>query len=281
MEKWLRSASSPVSEIAATYHALGFVAIGGIVTPEDVAALHRAHDEGIASGSLVASKGEMADNYDTIYRHPTFEKWVRDSRLVAIVRAIFKRGVELQHVKYNAKPLTGGGQAPWHQDYPFFPHTNYDLLALTIYFDDTDESNGAIRFVPGSHLTGELPHYDEAGKFAYEVHDQSVIAQASSIPLVVPAGTVTLHHCLTLHCSGEVTSNRQRRLLIFQYRAEDNVQLAGPLWDCTGLAIAPENTVRKARFPDGTTVSLRGHLVDVFGNLKPQRALPSVKPKVD
>jgi phytanoyl-CoA hydroxylase len=276
--KWLLPASAPASDIAATYQEIGFVAISGLLTPADVAALHTAHDEGIASGSLIASKGEMADNYDTIYRHPTFEKWVREPRIVATVRALFQRGIELQHVKYNAKPLTGGGQAPWHQDYPFFPHTNYDLLALTLYFDDADETNGAIRFVPGSHKRGELPHYDRDGKFVYEVHDQSVIRQEDSVPLIAPAGTVSIHHCLTLHCSGEVTSNRQRRLLIFQYRAEDNVQLAGPLWDCTGLPILRESPVRQARFPDGTTVSLRGNLVDVFGNLKPQRALPSVRP---
>lgn len=278
--KWLLPASSPVPDLLATYDALGFVALSGLLTAGDVAALHAAHEEGLASGSLVASKGEMADNYDTIYRHPTFEKWVRDPRIVAILRAIFQRGIELQHVKYNAKPLTGGGQAPWHQDYPFFPHTNYDLLALTLYFDDADETNGALRFVPGSHKRGELPHYDADGRFVYEVRDQSVIRQEDSVPMVVPAGTVTIHHCLTLHCSGEVTSNRQRRLLIFQYRAEDNVQLAGPLWDCTGLEILRESPVRQARFPDGTTVTLRGQLVDVFGNLKPQRALPSVKPTV-
>lgn len=276
---WRLPATATTAEIAKTYDELGFVAITGLLTPEDVAGLHAAHNEGVAAGNLVVSKGEMADNYDTIYRHATFEKWVHDPRLVAMVRAIFNRGVELQHVKYNAKPLDGGGQAPWHQDYPFFPHTNYDLLALTLYFDDVDETNGALRFVPGSHKQGELPHLDPAGKFVYEVHDQSTLASAPSVAMVLPAGSITIHHCLTLHCSGEVIQKRERRLLIFQYRAEDNVQLAGPLWDVTGLSILRESNLRQARFPDGTTVNLRGALVDVFGNLKPQRPLPSVRPK--
>lgn len=279
MRAWKLPSTAPTSEIVETYNELGFVAITGLLTADDVAGLHAAHNEGVAAGNLFVSKGEMADNYDTIYRHPTFEKWVHDPRLVAMVRAIFNRGIELQHVKYNAKPLDGGGQAPWHQDYPFFPHTNYDLLALTLYFDDVDETNGALRFVPGTHRQGEVSHLDATGKFVYEVADQALLANAPSVAMVLPPGSITIHHCLTLHCSGEVIQKRERRLLIFQYRAEDNVQLAGPLWDVTGLPILKESSVRQARFPDGTTVNLRGNLIDVFGNLKPQRSLPSVRPK--
>jgi len=277
MREWLLPATASPADIAATFNEVGFVAIKGFLSPVEVAELHSAHDEGIVSGALLASKDDMADNYDTIYRHEAFNRWVRDPRLVSLVRAIFNRGIELQHVKYNAKPITGGGEAPWHQDFPFFPHTNHDLLAATIYFDDADEANGAIRFVPGSHRFGELSHYDETGRFTYGCSDQAACARYESVCLTVPAGTVTLHHCFALHASGHVTSGRQRRLLIFQYRAEDNVQLAGPLWDCTGEKILSENPVRRARFFDGTVITLRGQLVDVFGNLKPDRSLPSVK----
>lgn len=279
MKEWLLPATASPSEVAAVFDELGFVAVKALLSPGEVAELHAAHDEGIASGSLIASKDDMADNYDTIYRHPVFNRWVRDPRLVSMVRTVFNRGIELQHVKYNAKPLTGGGEAPWHQDFPFFPHTNFDLLAATIYFDDADETNGAVRFVPGSHKLGELQHYDETGRFAYGVSDQAACARCDSVSLVVPAGTVTLHHCLALHASGSVTSGRQRRLLIFQYRAEDNIQLAGPIWDCTGEGILREDPLKRARFPDGTVITLRGGLIDVFGNLKPARALPSVKPR--
>jgi ectoine hydroxylase-related dioxygenase (phytanoyl-CoA dioxygenase family) len=278
MQQWLVPASAPVAEVKQVFDELGFVAIEGLVTPHEVAELHAAHEEGISSGTLLASKDDMADNYDTIFRHPVFERWVRDPRLVGLVHALIDRGVELQHVKYNAKPLDGGGEAPWHQDYPFFPHTNYDLLAVTIYFDDTDEANGAVRFIPGSHRWGELSHCDEEGRFLYQCQDQARCRDAAAVSLVAPAGTVTIHHCLTLHASGSVTSRRQRRLLIFQYRAEDNVQLAGVIWDSTGMEILKKNSARRVRFFDGTEVTLRGGLVDVFGNLKPVRALPSVRP---
>jgi ectoine hydroxylase-related dioxygenase (phytanoyl-CoA dioxygenase family) len=277
MRDWLLPATASPADVVATFNDVGFVALKGLLSAAEVAELHAAHDEGIASGSLLASKDDMADNYDTIYRHAVFNRWVRDPRLVSIVRTIFNRGIELQHVKYNAKPVTGGGEAPWHQDFPFFPHTNFDLLAATIYFDDADETNGAIRFVPGSHKFGELSHYDATGRFVYGCSDQEACGRYDSVSLTVPAGTVTFHHCFALHASGRVTSGRQRRLLIFQYRAEDNVQLAGPLWDCTGETILREDPMRRARFPDGSVVTLRGQLVDVFGNLKPQRELISVK----
>jgi ectoine hydroxylase-related dioxygenase (phytanoyl-CoA dioxygenase family) len=280
MREWLLGPGSTPAEAVDTYKELGFVAVRGLLSSGEIAELHAAHEQGIASGSLVISEADIADNYDTIYRHKVFEKWVRDSRLVSRVRAIFNRGIELQHVKYNAKPVVAGGDVPWHQDFPFFPHTNYDLLAAAIYFDDTDESNGAVRFIPGSHKWGEQSHSDAEGRFIYKCRDASVGRIHQAISLIVPAGTVSFHHCLAVHASGSVTSNRPRRLLIFQYRAEDNVQLAGVVWDCTGLKILNEDPVRRARFPDGTVISLRGSLVDVFGNLKPERALPSVKRSV-
>ena len=35
----------------------------------------------------------------------------------------------------------GSGLINWHQDYPFFPHTNFDLLAFGIHLDDEDENS--------------------------------------------------------------------------------------------------------------------------------------------
>ena len=279
-QDWLLPANAESSVVANAYNEFGFVALWRMLTPSDVADLDAAYREGLSYGTIHPSLDEIADNYDTIFRHPTFERYVRDPRILGHVRAIIGKGIELQHVKFNAKPVSGGGEQPWHQDFPFFPHTNYDLLAVTLYLDDVDENNGALRFLPGSHKGGELTHCDETGQFVYACADQTACSNHPYVLLEVPAGTVTIHHCFAVHSSGQVRDHRERRLLIFQYRADDAVQLAGVIWDSTGLEIARENPIRRARFPDGTTINLRGRsgrLVDVFGNLKPATPLPSVR----
>jgi hypothetical protein len=92
-----------------------------------------------------------------------------------------------------------------------------------------------------------------------------------------PAGFVSFHHCLTLHTSNPKLRSGHRRLIVLQYRAVDAVQLAGVIWRCNGMQLEEENGAPRARFPDGTSVEMRGHggrLFDVSGKLAPNRPAP-------
>jgi hypothetical protein len=87
-----------------------------------------------------------------------------------------------------------------------------------------------------------------------------------------PSGQVTVHHCLTLHTSEPKRSTSMRRILITQYRARDAIQLAGVIWESTGLAVGESDGPRTARFTDGSMVELRGRdgrLYDRYGRLAP------------
>ena len=49
----------------------------------------------------------------------------------------------------------GKGTVEWHQDFPYLPHTNFDVLAVMILLDDATPENGCMRVVPGSHKRGQ------------------------------------------------------------------------------------------------------------------------------
>jgi hypothetical protein len=54
------------------------------------------------------------------------------------------------------------------------------------------------------------------------------------VPCTGPAGSISIHHARTIHGSALNTSDRSRRLLLFQYRAADAWPLVGPqqlAWD--------------------------------------------------
>jgi phytanoyl-CoA hydroxylase len=54
------------------------------------------------------------------------------------------------------------------------------------------------------------------------------------VPCTGPAGSISIHHARTIHGSALNTSNRSRRLLLFQYRAADAWPLVGSqqlAWD--------------------------------------------------
>jgi ectoine hydroxylase-related dioxygenase (phytanoyl-CoA dioxygenase family) len=168
--------------------------------------------------------------FNPIARHPLFKELVSHPGILDVVEELIGPDITLQQTKLNLKPPAEDARFEWHQDYPFFPHTNYDLVAVMVFLDDADEANGCLRVIPGSHKLGPLEHDFSADGQAYgtEVKDKSVFADESAwVSLVVPAGSIALHHSCTLHSSGANRSERSRSSLIFEYRATDARQIAG------------------------------------------------------
>jgi ectoine hydroxylase-related dioxygenase (phytanoyl-CoA dioxygenase family) len=271
MSSWLFQRRDAAAA-AAFYEQHGFVGFTDLLSPEDVAALDSAYWEAGEQGKLNIVADKMAPNPDAIERHPLFEKYCRDPRIVARVADLIGDGIELQHSKLNAKPGGGatGGAVAWHQDWPFFQHTNFDLLACTIHMDDEGEGSGALEIIPGSHRWGVKPHENDKG-FAYEYTGPEKFDEQPSVLLTCPAGTVTMHHCLAMHRSAPRTTPTQRRHLIFEYRAEDAVQFSGVVTRCAGTVIQTGPRAGHVRFTDGQSFPLRGKLIDLHQKYAPDR----------
>jgi phytanoyl-CoA hydroxylase len=178
-------------------------------------------------------------------RHPLFLQLAKDPRIVSLVTQLIGPDVQLQHSKLAAKPLTkNAGPFGWHQDYAYFPHTNYELVAVMVMLDDATLDNGCMSMVRGSHKLGLLNHINDKGYFTgscletdhWEKNPQNVI------PVTPKAGGISVHHCLTLHGSGPNLLGIPRRGLVFQYRAADAYQLADSIFPDTGVQVAGERT---------------------------------------
>jgi phytanoyl-CoA hydroxylase len=260
----------------AFYEENGFVAFSDILTPAEVKKITDGVDAASAAGKLTVGDEEMPNNNDCVFAHPAIEEAVRNPKLVALARRLVGRPIELQHSKFNAKPLRdkGAGEVNWHQDYPFFPHTNYDLVACLIHLDDEAMDAGPLRCIPGSYKWGPTSHVGPDGRFAYQYRGDKNLDEFPGVYLMGKAGMVTFHHSLTMHTSARKQRTGHRRFVIFQYRAKDAKQLAGVIWKCHGLQVdqTAQTTQSLARFPDGTTVELRGiggRLFDVAAQLAP------------
>jgi hypothetical protein len=85
------------------------------------------------------------------------------------------------------------------------------MIALRLHLDNTDESNGALRLLPGSHLHGRLgaPDIERLRGLIPEE-----ICRASK-------GDALLMRPLTLHASGRSVSDRRRRILHIEYAGAD------------------------------------------------------------
>ncbi len=272
-ENWKFSVKQEEDAIS-YYHENGVVAFNDLLNSDDLNSIRSAIDDAVSNGDLKYNSDKY-DGYqnDIIFCHPILEKYVKDERICNITRKLLGRSIEVQHAKFAAKPKKNKtiGGIKWHQDFPFFPHTNFDLIACSIHLDDEEIESGPLKVIPKSHDLGLLSHCTD-GKFIYSCTDEKKIDESKSTTLKCNAGDITFHHCLTLHSSEPKKNDRERRLIVFQYRAQDALQLSGAIWKSNGYQVETNTHDGSVRFPDGLIVENRGvggRLFDIYGKLKP------------
>jgi hypothetical protein len=120
-----------------------------------------------------------------------------------------------------------GAAVEWHQDWAFYPHTNDDLAAVGVMMDDMGLENGPLMIIPGAHKGPILDHHFD-GKFCGAMDPaRREVDYAAAVPLTGRAGSITIHHVRAVHGSAPNLSNKERRLLLFQFRAADAWPLLG------------------------------------------------------
>ena len=131
--------------------------------------------------------------------------------------------VKYHHSKLNFKWHEGGDEVAWHQDIPFYPHTNYSPLAIAVYLEDTVPALGPLAVVPGSHHGPLYSHYDEAGNWTgcLGADDVAALPLDTVVELPGPAGSITVHNSRMVHGSRPSEVDEGRPLLINAYSSAD------------------------------------------------------------
>ena len=221
----------------------GFIVIEDVFSTSEIETLRAAE----ASPEIQSALAQAGIGHRTVHlleltqRHPAFLALARDPRITGRLLALLGLDIQLQHSKLATKPATPGtGAFGWHQDLPFYPHTNTSLLSVFIYLDDATPANGCMSMVSGSHRLGPLSHLDDAGTFTGVCREsQHWTDHPERVMRVAPrAGAISIHHCLTLHGSPPNLSGPPRRGVVFSYRADDAYQLGDTIFADTGLVIS-------------------------------------------
>ena len=176
----------------------------------------------------IKSKKIVKRIYDPISLNKTFFDTVKHMNIINIISNLIGPNIEFHHSKAHLKHAYHGSEIHWHQDFPFLPHTNFDLLTVMIAIDGTTERNGCLQVIPGSHQWPLINHEVDNTGFR-KISQEKLLSKndAKIVNVEVPAGGISIHHCLTYHSSLPNQSNKSRRSLIHLYRAADALQLAG------------------------------------------------------
>ena len=164
--------------------------------------------------------------------NPAVKQMAADSRLLAIAREwLDSDGVPFRATLFDKSPARNW-LVPWHQDTAlplaaqfesasWGPWSEKDgivyahapawalsrVIALRIHLDPSNEANGPLRVIPGSHNSGVLAD-DAVVRYA---------AERDAVDCVVPRGGVVAIRPLLIHASSKAQSGEPRRVLHVEY----------------------------------------------------------------
>lgn len=189
-----------------------------VATHDDVYDLEPSHSADEPRVRRIKTPHAQHDVYAGVMRHPT---------ILAILQQLVHPSIRFDTSKLNMKAAGYGAAVEWHQDWAFYPHTNDDLAAVGVMMDDCAVENGPLLCVPGSHRRPIFDHHSD-GVFCGAIDPETPgLALETARPCIGPAGSISIHHARTTHGSALNTSDKMRRLLLFQYRAADAWPLLG------------------------------------------------------
>lgn len=154
--------------------------------------------------------------------HDTY--WNFATGLMADVAAdLVGPNVVFHHSKLNFKWFDKSDTVKWHQDIQFFPHTNYNVLTIGCYLEDTTMENGPLAAVKGSHNDDLFSQYDKEGNWTGMLSDEdAATVDLNRVEyLTGKAGSITIHNARTLHYSPTSKSPLPRPLLLNCYSSAD------------------------------------------------------------
>src|SRR6266567_4335852 len=269
----------------AAYDRDGFIVVPDVFSPAEIVEMRRVTDGFVERAAQVSANDEIYDLEDshcaaeprvrrlkTPHLHdPAYFRASRNAKVVAILKDLWG-SVRFDTGKLNMKSAGYGAPVEWHQDWAFYPHTNDDLAAVGIMLDDCEMENGPMMVVPGSHLGPIYDHHGPDGRFCGAIDPTACdIDFSRAVPCLGKAGSITVHHVRAVHGSATNFSGRERRLLLFQYRAADAWPLLGfaagiEKFDGLLLAGSPTLTPRLAPVPVRLPLPPAEHQGSIYEN---------------
>ena len=226
----------------AQYREDGYVLVEDVLEDDTLGELCRVTDEIVAGArgiedhtnilDLEASHTPDAPRVRRIKQphlaDPFYRELAAHGGVMAALESLIGENIRLRAGgKINMKSADYGSPVEWHQDWAFYPHTNQDVLAVGILLDDMDADNGPLMVLPGSHK-GPVYDHHSYGAFCGAIDvDKCGLDVSNPRELHGRAGDISVHHVRLVHGSALNTSNRQRRVLFYEYAAADAWPLAG------------------------------------------------------
>ena len=194
------------------------------------------------------SDGSSPRSFYGFHQDPEFAGWLSAQSLLRdTVYSILGKDVYLHQSKVNLKNRSESSRWPYHRDFPFwnvFDHIpSNQMLNLTIFLDDVSLENGALTFIPGSHLhflerekDNHLTDFSLEGSASSDLlfnfstqESEELESRFGSKPCTGPKGSLLIFNPDTIHGSLPALQDQCRKLMILTFNCCDNMPVRASL----------------------------------------------------
>ncbi|GMQ96126.1 MAG: ectoine hydroxylase [Gammaproteobacteria bacterium] len=203
----------------------------------------------------IDSRGDEASNLGYLgHGNDVITSFASTARLLNLVGELLADQVYLLKGRLNIKwgdgaPARRGGWDP-HQDRAAWAKEGLPgdaALTAAIAIDASDEHNGTLELIPGSHAGGILEHTGiDSGYGIREEIVRPLLERNGQLPVEMAAGDMVIFSGDMIHLSEPNLSGRRRALLFLTYNALSNCPPKGvgpSRYQCTGPLRARDDRV--------------------------------------
>jgi ectoine hydroxylase-related dioxygenase (phytanoyl-CoA dioxygenase family) len=205
----------------------GFIVVKRLISADEAAPLIEDLDA-LASGRIRHATWNGRDGAEgergmrqIPFPSMTVAGWQRHAyrqRALAVARELLGDGLEYVYDQAFVKPPGCSAEVPWHQDAGYWGEVGRALTCWLALSTVTREAGG-VEFIPGSHLSGTLPHarapLEEQYRANPEMSQNHLVVEGvdprAAVCAPLEPGDATFHHFKTLHRSGPNTTAGTRR----------------------------------------------------------------------
>ena len=154
----------------------GFLLVDDVFNSTEIQVLLNEMDEVIKEDSprrILEKNGSVRSFFAPHFSSEIFNKTNCLDRLVTPSTQLIGSPVYVHQSKINVKAAMLGDWWEWHQDYPYWKNDDGmprpDVLTAMIFLSETNEFNGPLLLIPGSHRNGEFD--DRANEIEADPND--------------------------------------------------------------------------------------------------------------
>ena len=138
---------------------------------------------------------------------------VRHDRIVDAIEDLYGPNLLCWNTNFFIKEARTPAFVSWHQDSTYWGLSSPDVVSAWVALTESNEANGAMAVVPGSHLIDQVPHRDTFDDNNLLTRGQEIAVDldtSKAVRLDLKPGEISLHHVRIVHGSPPNPSDGRR-----------------------------------------------------------------------